>query len=72
LQTQFPKPLEEIESELVQSGRWEGRLVHATRHGRRVVVESRWILNLKGQSGLVVEINRPSTGYSFLGSPDLT
>jgi fatty-acyl-CoA synthase len=57
LQTQFPKPLEEIDSELVQSGRWEGKLVHATRDGGRVVVESRWILDLKGQRGAVVEIN---------------
>ena len=58
LQTQFPKPLEEIESELVRNGRWEGKLVHTTRDGRRVVVESRWILDLARQAGAVVEINR--------------
>src|SRR5262245_23188095 len=46
LQTQFPKPLAEIESELVQNGRWEGKLVHTTRGGGRVVVESRWTLDL--------------------------
>ena len=57
LQTQFPKPLEEIESELVQTGRWTGRLVHATRHGGRVVVESRWNLE-NGGLGAVVEVNR--------------
>jgi PAS domain S-box-containing protein len=57
LQTEFPKPLEQIEADLVQTGRWEGKLVHATRDGRRVVVESRWILNLKGKPGAVVEIN---------------
>jgi PAS domain S-box-containing protein len=61
LQTQFPKPLEEIESELAQNGRWEGKLVHTTRNGGRVVVESRWSLDLKGQSGAVIEINRRST-----------
>ena len=59
LQTQFPKPLEEIESELVRNGRWEGKLVHTTRDGGCVVLESRWTLDLKAQSGAVVEINSP-------------
>ena len=61
LQTQFPKPLEEIESELIRTGRWEGTLVHTTRDGGRVVVESRWALDFKEPSGAVVEINARST-----------
>ena len=61
LRTQFPKPLEEIESELIRNGRWEGKLVHTTREGGRVVVESRWTLELKGQLGALVEINTRST-----------
>src|SRR5262245_6084903 len=61
LQTQFPKSLEEIESELVRNGRWEGKLIHTTRGGNRVVVESRWTLELKGQLGALVEINTRST-----------
>ena len=32
--------------------------MHTTRDGRRVVVESRWILDLARQAGAVVEINR--------------
>ena len=65
LQTQFPKPLEEIESELVRNGRWEGKLVHTTRDGGRVVVESRWILDLTGEPAAVVEINARSTDYEM-------
>src|SRR5262249_34116317 len=61
LRTQFPKPLEEIEFEIVRKGRWEGKLVHTTREGSRVVVESRWTLELKEQLGALVEINTRST-----------
>ncbi len=59
LKTQFPKPLEEIDSELVTKGRWEGKLVHSTRDGGNVVVESRWILDHTQEPGAVVEINAP-------------
>jgi PAS domain S-box-containing protein len=63
LRTQFPQPLQEIDSELVRNGRWEGKLVHTTRHGGRVVVQSRWALDLTGQSAAVVEINARATDY---------
>jgi PAS domain S-box-containing protein len=61
LQTQFPRPLEEIEAELLRSGRWQGKLVHTTRDGGRVVVESQWTLGLSGQPEAVIEINQRST-----------
>jgi PAS domain S-box-containing protein len=58
LHTHFPEPLQQIDAELLQNGRWEGKLEHSTRDGRRIVVESRWIL--KKESGAVIEINTPS------------
>jgi colanic acid/amylovoran biosynthesis glycosyltransferase len=61
LRTQFPKPLEEIDRELAQNGTWQGKLVHTTRDGNRVVVESRWALDPEKQSKAVVEINTPSS-----------
>jgi PAS domain S-box-containing protein len=60
LNTQFPKPLPDIESELVEKGRWEGKLVHVTRAGGQVVVESQWTLQRNGQQETVVEINAPA------------
>jgi hypothetical protein len=65
LRTQFPQPLEEIESELVSSGLWEGKLVHTTRDGGRVTVRSQWILNPGGQPGEVAEINVPCSDYEI-------
>jgi PAS domain S-box-containing protein len=61
LQTEFPKPLQEIESELVRTGGWEGKLVHKMRDGRRVVVDSRWIFQPEAPSEPVLEINTPAT-----------
>jgi hypothetical protein len=62
--------LREIESELVEKGRWEGKLVHTTRDGGCLVVESRWTLNIEEQSDAVVEINTPSDD-SIIGIPKL-
>jgi PAS domain S-box-containing protein len=45
LKTEFPRPLQEIEEELVATGRWEGELVHHTKDSRPLVVVSRWGLH---------------------------
>jgi PAS domain S-box-containing protein len=49
LQTVFPAPLDEINAELLQSGRWEGELGHTKADETKVVVASRWSLRRDDQ-----------------------
>ncbi len=59
LQTQFPKPLKEIEAQVLSAGSWEGELVHTKRDGDRVVVASLWILHRdhEGNPASILEVN---------------
>lgn len=63
LKTQFPKPLAEIQAELLEKGYWEGELVHFTRDNRPVAVASRWVLQKDGAGRPVniLEINNEIT-----------
>ncbi|MDP9404519.1 MAG: response regulator [Actinomycetota bacterium] len=63
LQTEFPLPLADLTAAVVETGRWEGELVHHTRDGRCVVVSSRWSLRLAedGRPDAVLEINNDIT-----------
>ena len=44
LHTEFPRPLPEIEAELLAQGEWQGELRSRRRDGAEVVVASRWAL----------------------------
>jgi PAS domain S-box-containing protein len=81
LQTIFPAPLEEITSELLSTGRWEGKLVHTKRDGTQVTVASRWSLreDERGRPVGILETNNDITerkraeyltGHVFESSPD--
>ena len=60
LRTKFPRPLRDIEAELLKEGRWQGELVHTKRNGSAVVVKSRWLLKRDGKNnaGEIFEINQ--------------
>jgi PAS domain S-box-containing protein len=63
LQTEFPKPLDEIKDEVLRRGRWEGELVHTRRDGSKIIVSSRWALQrLEQRRGdVVLQINNDIT-----------
>jgi len=64
LQTIFPAPLPAITATLTRDGHWEGELVHTRRDGGRVVVASRWSLQLDelGRPAAILETNNDVTG----------
>ena len=63
MQTIFPAPLEEINVELLRSGRWEGKLVHAKRDRTKVIVASRWSMqhDERGRPVATLETNNDIT-----------
>lgn len=63
LQTVFPTTPEAINQELLDTGRWEGTLMHTTRNGARVSVASRWSLqrDARGRPLSVLETNTDIT-----------
>ena len=67
LRTRYPIPLEEIEWELLATGRWEGELVQQNRAGEQLVVAGRWVLRRDhdGEPAAILEINSDVTRRSL-------
>lgn len=59
LHTVFPRPLGEIETELLRTGHWEGELIHTSKDGARIIAFSRWSLQRSMNEGYyrVLELN---------------
>src|SRR6266850_7394747 len=65
MQTIFPAPFEEINAELLRTGRWEGELVHTKRDGTQVIVASRWSMqrDKQGLPAAILETNNDITEH---------
>ena len=63
LKTVFPRPLLDIEAEMLDKGAWSGELVHRRRDNDIVVVASRWSLfrDKDGTPNAVTEVNNDVT-----------
>ena len=70
LRTVYPGSAEEAEATLTETGEWSGQLMHLTRSGEPVWVESRWgcIKDAGGKPIATLEVNRDITSLAHLAS----
>jgi PAS domain S-box-containing protein len=63
LQTEFPRPLEEIKARLFAYGHWEGELVHKKKNGDVIIVASHWVIhkNEDNEPRVILEVNNDVT-----------
>jgi PAS domain S-box-containing protein len=63
LRTVFPAPIEDIQTELLRTGRWEGEVDHTKADGIHVIVASRWTLQRDEQENpiAILETNNDIT-----------
>ena len=61
LHTRYPIPLRKLIATLRKEKKWEGELIHITKSGQQIVVDSRWELLKSGNSIRYLEVNRDIT-----------
>ncbi|MFN8531299.1 MAG: PAS domain S-box protein [Anaerolineae bacterium] len=62
LHTIAPRPMREIYAHIVKTGYWEGELIHRTKDGRQITLESRMSRALQKDGQVVIlEVNRDVT-----------
>ena len=63
LRTEFPIPLDRIKKTLMETGKWEGELIHTKQDGFPLVVASHWELyrDDKGEPLAILEVNNDIT-----------
>jgi two-component system CheB/CheR fusion protein len=62
LATEFPMPLEKIETVLQRAGQWEGELVRRRRDGSQIVVASHWALRRdRAGAPTIIEVDNDIT-----------
>ncbi|MGL5060684.1 MAG: PAS domain S-box protein [Microcoleus sp.] len=59
LKTEFPQPLDVIQTEFIESGSWQGELVRTKQDGSKITVASRWTLQRDegGKPAAILEIS---------------
>jgi PAS domain S-box-containing protein len=62
LRTRHPQSIAALQAQLASEGRWDGELIHTTRDGRQIAVESRFVVFETDEGRrLVLETNRDIT-----------
>jgi PAS domain S-box-containing protein len=63
LHTIFPKPVDEIRAQLLETDQWEGELTHTKADGNQVIVASRWSLrrDRQGKPTAILETSNDIT-----------
>ena len=69
LQTRYPISLEDIEWELLATGRWQGELIQQSRAGNQIIVSGRWVLRRDQADNPIeiLEINGQTVSATFKG-----